>query len=162
MPLYYPTLSSVDERRPSPAERIGRRCQLSTGHLSLADHNSLLSVRHRGPMRARDALVLEPSSPAERAGGRDEGKRARVRVLRSTYSNSDHVRMLAALDGVARRPALGSFEVIRQKRVRELSPRHTQGHRSMAAARSMARPDRARHTAAVLWSTVIGRKQSLT
>ena len=53
------------------------------------------------------------------AGGRSPGSIyadaavEKVRMLRC-YSNSEYVRMLAALDGVAGRPSLGAFDVLRQ------------------------------------------------
>jgi len=107
---------AVQRRRASAQSNRAHRSQVSVIHrpLPAADHNILQFVQHRGSMRAREALVFIPSSPTN-GRGRDEGKRARVRVLRSADSNSDHVRMLAALDGVARRPALGDFKIVRQR-----------------------------------------------
>ena len=106
------------------AKRMGSECPVIHRVFPAAKHNVLHFAKHRGPMRAREALVLKPSSPTN-GRGCDEGKRARVRVLRSADSNSDHVRMLAALDGVARRPALGDFEIVRERRVCELLRHHT-------------------------------------
>ena len=57
-------------------------------------------VQRRWPTRPREGLFPNrPNSPNGRE--LDERKRARVRMLRSANSHSDHVRMLAALDGVA-------------------------------------------------------------
>ena len=61
-------------------------------------------------------------------------------LLRSSHSYSEHVRVLAALDGVAGRSALRDLKVIRQRRVRQLPRQHTQGHRGLAPTRSLACP----------------------
>ena len=62
--------------------------------------------------------VVHPSLGG--AGGRFPGSIyadtavEKVRMLRCSNSNSEYVRMLAALDGVAGRPSLGAFDVLRQ------------------------------------------------
>ena len=43
-----------------------------------------------------------------------------MRLLRGAHSNSQHVCMLGALDGVAGRPPLGTFDDIWQRRTDEL------------------------------------------
>jgi hypothetical protein len=58
---------------------------------------------------------------------RDGSRGAKVRVLRGTHSKPHHVRVLGALDGVARRPSLRTFDVLWPGRTDELPSPFTQG-----------------------------------
>jgi len=50
-----------------------------------------------------------------------------VRLLRSTYAQPHRVRLLAALDGVARRPSIGTTDILWPRRAHELPSQFAQG-----------------------------------
>jgi len=52
---------------------------------------------------------------------------AQVRLLRSTDSDSQHVRMLGTLDGIAGRSSFGTLGVLRQRPRKKLPQKSAQG-----------------------------------